>query len=230
MTQTEDLYRLEQLDAAIERDEAALAADKAKLGDRRVLEKARAKLDAVKKDLEERRTKHRAAEADVDDITARIESDEKKLYSGSMFNPKELTSLQHEVGMMKERRDELENTALEIIDGVEAAEKTAGDMTAAYAKLEKDWQAEQARLKGDIEQLTVALEKLRKERQETAAGIDKPALDLYGRIRQQKKPAVSLVERGICQACRISPPASALQHARAGQAATCGCGRILYAP
>src|SRR3972149_4430384 len=103
MTLTEDLYQLEQIDAAIEADEAALAAARAK---------------------------PRAAEADVDDITAKIDSDDKKLYSGSMFNPKELTSLQHEVGLMKERRDELENAALGIIDGGGVAGKTGGDPAA----------------------------------------------------------------------------------------------------
>jgi predicted nucleic acid-binding Zn-ribbon protein len=230
MTQTEDLYELELLDASIENDEAALAAAKAKLGDRRVLEAAQAKLDASKQDLEERRSKHRAAEADVDDITAKIESDEQKLYSGSMFNPKELTSLQHEVGLMKERRDELENAALEIIDGVEQAEASVAAMTAGYAQLEKEWQADQVRLKGETEQLTGTLDTLRKDRDKAAARIDAAALDLYGRIRQQKKPAVSRVEQGICQSCRISPSVSALQRARAGQAATCDCGRILYIP
>ncbi len=230
MTQTEDLYQLEQLDAAIEDDEAALAAARARLGDRRVLEAAAVKLDAAKQDLEERRTKHRAAEADVDDITARIESEEQKLYSGTIFNPKELNSLQHEVTTEKERRDALENAALEIIDGVEQAEQAVSELTAACARLEKDWEAMQVKLQGDIERLTGTLETLRKDRDKAAAGIEKAALDLYGRIRQQKKPAVSRVEQGICQSCRIQPPVSSLQRARAGQAATCGCGRILYAP
>ncbi len=230
MTQTEDLYQLEQLDTAIENDEAALASARARIGDRRVLDAAQAKLEAARKDLEERRARHRAAEADVDDITARIESDEKKLYSGSIFNPKELNSLQHEVTTEKERRDELENAALEIIDGEERAEKTVNDMTAALAKLEQDWQAEQVRLKAETEKLTGTLDTLRKDRTAAAGGIDKAALDLYERIRQQKKPAVSRVEQGICQSCRIQPPVSSLQRARAGQAATCGCGRILYAP
>ena len=230
MSQTEDLYQLEQLDTAIENDEAALAAAKARIGDKRVLEAAAAKLDAAKKDLEERRAKHRAAEAEVDDITAKIESDEQKLYSGSIFNPKELNSLQHEVSIAKARRDELENATLEIIDGVETAEKAVADLTAANAQLEKDWAADQVRLKAETEKLTGTLDTLRKDRGSTAGGIEKAALDLYERIRKQKKPAVSRVEQGICQSCRIQPPVSSLQRARGGQAATCGCGRILYAP
>ena len=228
MTQTEDLYRLEQLDTSIEQDGAALAAAREKLGDRRGLEAAAAKLEAAKLDLAERRAKHRAAEAGVDDITAKIDADEQKLYSGSLFNPKELNSLQREVALEKERRDEMENAALEIIDGVEAAEKAVDEMTAGRAQLEKDWQAEQVRLTAETERLTRTLDTLRKDREKAAARIDKAALDLYERIRKQKKPAVSRVEQGICQSCRIQPPVSSLQRARAGQAATCGCGRILY--
>jgi predicted nucleic acid-binding Zn-ribbon protein len=230
MTQTEELYQLEQLDAAIENDEAALAAARAKLGDRKVLEAAQASLDAAKHDLEDRRAKHRAAEADVDDITAKIESDEKKLYSGSIFNSKELNSLQHEVTLEKERRDELENAALDIIDGVEGAEAEVGRMDAAFVKLQGDWQADQVRLQGEIERLTGSLDTLRKDRAKTASSVEAAALELYERIRQQKKPAVARVERGTCQSCRISPSVSALQHARAGQPATCSCGRILYIP
>jgi predicted nucleic acid-binding Zn-ribbon protein len=228
MTQTEDLYALEQLDLAIENDEAKLADDRAKLGDRKVLDAAQRQVEAAKQDLQDRHSRHRAAEAEVDDITAKIESDEQKLYSGTIFNPKELNSLQHEVTLEKARRDELENAALEIIEGVEKAEANVARMTATLQKLENDWLAEQERLKGDIERLTVALEKLHQDRDAAAAKIDRAALDLYGRIRQQKKPAVTRVERGICQCCRVSPSVSALQHARGGQADTCSCGRILY--
>lgn len=228
MSVTGLLYHLEELDSEIERQEDALAKGKAALGDHRVLDAAKARMDAARASLDELKRRHRAAEAEVDDIIARIQSDEEKLYSGKITSPKELSSLQQEVTLEKSRSDELENKALEIIEKVEEAEQGLNAVSAAFEKLEKDWQANQEKLAVRIEELTASLAVLRDERQEQAEQIDPADLKLYTDIRARKKPAVSRVEQGICQSCRIQPSSSAMQRARAGQPVTCSCGRILY--
>jgi predicted nucleic acid-binding Zn-ribbon protein len=112
---------------------------------------------------------------------------------------------------MKARGDELEDTTLEIIDRVEEAE------SAVAAAI------------NDLKKLQSSLEDLRKKRQELASKIDTDTINLYEKIRKQKKQAVAKVEQGICRACRISLSASVLQRARSGQPIQCGtCGRILY--
>lgn len=228
MTVTAQLYHLEELDSEIEREEETLAKNKARLGDRRVLDAARARLDAARSNLDDIKRQHRAAEAAVDDVINKIKTEEDKLYGGKVTSPKELTDIQHEVTIIKSRNDELENRALEIIEKVEEAEQNVAAITAAFKKLQKDWQADQARLAAEIEKLTADLMNLNKQRQTLAGQIESSALTLYERIRKQKKPAVSRVEQGICQSCRISPSVSALQRSRGGQAVTCSCGRILY--
>jgi predicted nucleic acid-binding Zn-ribbon protein len=132
---------------------------------------------------------------------------------------------------MKSHGDELENTTLEIIDRVEEAETTVASATDDLKKLEEDWQQEQKQLSDDINKLNASLEDLHKKRRELVAQIDTTSVNLYERIRKQKKQAVAKVEQGICRACRISLSASALQRARSGQPIQCGtCGRILYIP
>ncbi len=229
MAITRQLYQLQEYDTEIEQDEASLSAKTGQLGDLTVLETARKQLTAQEIELEELRHRHRDAEAEVDDLLSKIADAEGKLYGGKINNPKELSSLQHEVTTMKARGDEMENHALEIIEQVEAAEKAAAAATGDYARLEKDWQAQQKELAAEIERLKTSLADLNAKRQQLAGQIDGPTLTLYERIRQQKRPAVAKVEQGICRACRISLSASALQRARGGQPVQCGsCGRILF--
>jgi predicted nucleic acid-binding Zn-ribbon protein len=123
----------------------------------------------------------------------------------------------------------METDTLGIIDQVEEAERAAADAAAEYDRLEEEWRFQQQQITADIEQLKIDLEGFRQQRQQSAGLIEPDALALYGRVRQQKKPAVAKVEQGICQTCRISLSASGLQRARSGQIVQCGtCGRILY--
>lgn len=228
MAVTQKLYELEQLDTEIEREEKVFAENAAKVDDHTLLDQAGRQLDALKQQFADIKKQHRLAEGAVDDLLAKIAADEEKLYGGKVTSPKELSNLQHEIALEKSRGDELENTALGIIDRVEEAEKMVTRGTASYEKMENEWLADQQRLKAENEQLTAGLEKLRQQRIEITEDIDKETLDLYESIRKTKKPAVSKVERGICQACHISPSASAMQRARAGQPIQCSCGRLLY--
>jgi predicted nucleic acid-binding Zn-ribbon protein len=229
MAITRQLYQLQELDLEIEQEELSLSQKTDQLGNRDVLDEAQNRLDSERQRLDELRRQHRDAEAEVDDLLSKISATEEQLYSGKVTNPKELSGLQHEVAMMKDKSDELENKALEIIDQVEAAEASVTAATGEYGKLEAEWQLLQHQLSDEIEQLRKSLADLNEKRRQLAGQIDASALKLYEKIRQQKQPAVAKVEQGICRACRISLSASALQRARSGQPVQCGtCGRILY--
>jgi len=229
MAITRQLYQLQELDLEIESQEKALVQKTGQLGDRSILDSAQERLASEQKQLDELRHRHRDAEAEVDDLLSKIASAEGQLYGGKISNPKELSSLQHEVTTMKARSDELENKALEVIDQVEAQEKVVADATSEYQNLQDDWHRQQQVLADEIQQLKESLLDLKQRRQQLSGQIDSSAISLYERIRQQKKQAVAKVEQGICRACRISLSASALQKARSGQPVQCGtCGRILF--
>jgi uncharacterized protein len=226
---TRQLNDLEDLDSGIERAEQSLAQKTARLGVRDVLDVAGESLAGARKHLDALKHHHRDAEAEVADLLGKIAAAEEQLYGGRITNPKELTNLQREINALKGRSDQAETDTLGIIDQVEEADRAAAAAAAEYDRLDEEWQFQQKQLSVDIEQLNVDLEASRHSRQQLAAQIDPPALALYGRVRQQKKPAVARVEQGICQACRISLSSSGLQHARSGQPVQCGsCGRILY--
>jgi predicted nucleic acid-binding Zn-ribbon protein len=229
MAVTRQLYQLQELDIEIEQQEQALNTKAGQLGVRDILDNTQNRLTSNRQHLEGLRHRQRDAEAEVDDILSKINTTEEQLYSGKITNPKDLSSLQHEVNTLKGRSDQLETKALEIIDEVEAAEKEVASLTEEYHRLEEEWRRQQQQLTSEIEQLEKNLADLKQKRQQLTAQIEPAVIDLYERIRQQKKLAVAKVEQGICRACRISLSASVLQKARSGQPVQCGtCGRILF--
>jgi len=229
MTITKQLYQLQELDINIEQTEQTLSLKTGQLGKREELDNVRTRLSSERQHLEELKHQHHDAEWEVDDLLSKIAAAEKQLYGGRITNPKELSSLQHEVNTMKSRSDQLENKALEIIDQVEMAEKIVASASNEYQKLEDEWHQQQRQLTEDIELLKTSLADLKQKRQQLAEQIESPAVELYEKIRQQKKQAVAKVEQGICRACRISLSVNVLQKARSGQPVQCGtCGRILF--
>ncbi len=231
MTVAKQLYQMQEIDLEIESEEKSLSQRNSQMGERQALDDAQDRLASEQQHLDELRRQQHDAEWEVDGILSKIAIAEEKLYGGKITNPKELSSLQHEVSTMKGKSDELENSALEIIDRVEAAEKSVAEETSELQKMEDEWQRQQQQLSEGIEQLKSRLAELRQKRQQLSEEIESQAVKLYEKIRQQKKPPVARVEQGICHICRISLSASELQRARSGQPVQCGsCGRILFIP
>jgi len=228
---TKQLYQLQEIDLEIESKEQALNQKTSQLGDRQVLDSAQTKIASEQQRLEELKHQQHTAEWEVDDVLSKISAAEEQLYGGKITNPKELSGLQHEVNTLKAKSDQLENQALEIIEQVEAAEKSAAAATGDFQKLEDEWHRQQQQLSDEIEKLKSRLSELKQKRQQASDDTESQAIELYEKIRQNKKPAVARVEQGICRICRISLPASALQRARGGDPVQCSsCGRILFLP
>jgi len=229
MAITRQLFQLQELDSLIEQEEQALTARTGQVGKRLALDVAKDRLAAAREQLKSLEHQRRDAEGGLDDIQSKITGAEQQLYGGKITNPKELSNLQHEVNTQKTRRDQAETKALEIIDKLEEQEKGVAAQSGEYQKLEEEWLSLQNQLTDEIAKLNKSLSELKQERQQLTALIDATALNLYEKIRQQKKQAVAKVEQGICRVCRISLSASALQKARSGQPVQCGsCGRILF--
>src|SRR4030042_1180989 len=226
---TKQLYELQELDIEIGQPRQDIDQKTGRLGKRDALDIAQNLLSSEKKTLEELKHRRREAEAELDDSLSKVKAVEEQLYGGKINNPKELSNLQHEANTLKGISDQLETKALEIIESVEEAEQNLAIATADYKKLEEEWQQQQKQLAGDIETLKKTLAGLTEKRRQLLAQIEPTAVDLYERVRQQKKHAVAKVEQGICRACQISLSASILLKARGGQPVQCGsCGRILF--
>ena len=231
MNMAKQLYQLQEVDFEIEAARQEWRRLQSQLGERQGLIAAQARLTSEKRRLDELKRQQNSAEWEIDDLVNKISEAEEQLYSGRIKNPKELTNLQHEVGILKSKRDHLENKALEIMDQVEHAEGDMAALNNEFNKLEAEWHRQQRQILGEIEALKNKLSELEQKRQLCSAAIDSQAVALYDKLRKQKVQAVAKVEQGICRGCRISLSFSELQQARSGNLVQCSsCGRILFLP
>ena len=223
------LYQLQALDLEIETARGSLRQIASQLGESQALVAARADLGTETQRLEDLSREQQALEWDIDDQTGKIAALEEKLYGGKVVNPKELASLQQDVESIKRRRRQIEDKALEIMEQCEQTAATVMSESDELARLEKDWRAEQQKLKRDAGALTAQLESLEQRRQEFKKSLDAGITELYEKIKAQKGNAVASVEQGICHGCRISLSQAQLQQVRTGGLVQCGnCGRVLY--
>lgn len=231
MTSVAELYSLQELDLALDANRAALADVQAALGEPEELEEARRTEVARQEALRAAEKQFKERELEADDLRSKIEPVEKRLYQGSVSNPKELADLQRDVESLKRRRSELEDQALEAMEALEQAQQALSDAQAQLAQLTESCRAEQERLRGRQASLEAEIASLESRRAEQATHIDGSLLHLYDRLSATRQGrAVAKVEGGACQGCRISLPMNVLQRARSGhELVQCGsCERILY--
>jgi hypothetical protein len=229
MANIRQLYQLQEVELEIESDEHSLQQIISQLGQNQAVVKAQSKLADTQQRLEELKRQQNSAEWEIDDITTKLKATEEQLYGGRISNPKELASLQQEAELLKAKRDQLEDSALEIIDKVELAEADVKTLEGELEATEAEWQSQQKNLSGDKAQLEAKIAELKQKQQQLLAGIEPQLVELYYQLKKNKGKAVAKVEQGICRGCRISLPTAELQQARSGQLVQCSsCGRILF--
>lgn len=222
------LYQLQEIDLEIEANEKALSQITSQLGDRQAVTVVQAKLDAARKKLAEFQKQQRSTENEVTDLTAKITTAEKKLYGGTIHNPKELMSLETEVKAFKTNRGQLEDKVLGIMEQIEQSEASVVSLNNQLKEVTAQWQKQQQQLSARKEQVTVTLAGLRARREELLGGVPAENVAVYQQLRKQKGMAISKVEQGNCTCCRISVSTGKLQQVRGSLVQCSSCGRILY--
>ena len=226
---TRQLYQLQVIELDIESKEKALVQSLSRLGESGTLLEARDRLSAGEQYLDELKKKQQDAEWEIEDVASKLSSAQESLYSGRITNPKELSSLQHEFEGLKNKRDNLEEKALKIMEQVEAAINELVGLRRQLDEVEKSWHQEQQQLAAAIKELKISLSKLAKERQQALIDINAETADCYKRLRQKKGQAVARVEQGICRGCGISLSTAELQRVKGDRLIMCNsCGRILF--
>jgi hypothetical protein len=229
MSIAKDLYRLQELDLALEANTQAQKRVSGQVGESQIVIKSRVKLAEEQKNLENLTAQQKSAEWEIDDLTTKIKDIEKKLYGGKIFNSKELSSLQQETEDIKKRRSALEDKSLGLMDQVELTRKAIVSSKDELAKQEIQWQTQQQQLTAELVQLKAAQTALEDKRKQIAVLIDADTLFTYQELRKRKGLAVAKVEQGICQGCRITLPNTDLQRAKGGGIVRCSsCGRIIF--
>ena len=160
----------------------------------------------------------------------KLKKNETRLYDGKVTNPKELKSLQEEVGHLKEKTDDLESELLEALDKTEKLEAENSKLGSGLLSFEeKKGQLDEAitTLDSDRDEL---IENLSVERQTVFDDIDSDVIKLYERLRKEKNGiAVAVLKEGTCQGCHITLAAIELNaYKDDGEIWRCGhCSRIV---
>jgi predicted nucleic acid-binding Zn-ribbon protein len=231
MSRTQHLYELQQVDLEIESASRRLKEIAASLVESNELKQARKMVVEAKARLAKRRARMKDLDLEVSSLSHKIETDEQRLYSGRVTNPKELASLQDEVASLQRWRDKKEDDLLEVMVAAEEGEAALADAQAILTQVSDAWRAEQGDLANEQAQLQARLGELDEQRESLVTAIGPEDMAIYERLRQRKAGrAVALVKDGICQGCRMNPPTSQVQHARSGtELVFCNnCGRILH--
>jgi hypothetical protein len=232
MTSAADLFALQEIDLERDRRRALIADIDARLGETEELREARQAVADAEESLAARQKRQREIEGDLADLDHKIRPLEEKLYGGSIRNPKELTDLQHEIDLLKRRRDGLDDQGLANLEAIEAATAVLAEARSRLAAVEAAWRRDQESLRAQRERAESELASLARDREARTAGWERTALARYETLRSAKQGRpVARIERGACGGCRITLPTHIVQRARvAGELVNCpSCERILVA-
>jgi predicted nucleic acid-binding Zn-ribbon protein len=207
----EVLLELQEADLTLDRLRARLQAleEEGELrAARERLAAAESRLGELRLALDEVTREQRKLEQDVEFLERKIDAERKRLFDGSVANPKELQSIEAEVESLRARKGRVEDQVLERMERREELEGQLGPAEAEVGEARRrvaELEEASARELGEVER---ALEERSAERERLAAGIDPGLLELYEDLRRQKKGvgAVALVG-GVCQGChqKLSP-------------------------
>ena len=229
MTSIADLYRLQEVDLALQSARDDLTDVQSRLGEPEELIEARAAAEERQAALRVAERDFKDREAEADEQGRKIEAPSQRLYEGKVTNPKELEDLQQDVESLERRRIVLEDEALAAMERLDEAERALDETQRHLEELTGTTGVEQDELRARQTTLEGEIASLEGQRAELAASSDEALLRRYDELRAGRQGrGVAKVQGGACQGCRISLPMNLIRRAR-GEVVQCNnCERILY--
>lgn len=223
------LYRLQQLDDEREQALDRLSEIDATLKDDTALREARQRAEETEGQARQWAVQQRDLELQASSLKQKIASSKKRLYSGEVTNPKELSDLQAEGVSLKERLERVEEEILETMIAREGAEEAAEKARQQLERIERQRAEQGEELLEERKQLEERLAETARARAELVSSIPQRDLQAYDEIRRAKRGLAVVSVRGkACTGCGMEFPSAKLQRARDEELVFCdNCGRIL---
>ena len=233
--QQRQLLALQAVDSAIgqlEHRRANLPEQKALDENAETLAKVSTEYAAAKDKLARLSEQQRKHEAEISTVESRRKSEEGRMYSGLIRSEKELEALRHEIGSLKGRKADLEESLLEIMEQVEDLEGLVETLKARHLELTASVDELTSARDHAATDIDTELTEKRAERTQAAAGLPDDVLEYYDTLRARKEGlAVAELQGRTCAGCRLELTQIELEDVRsdaAGGLARCEqCGRIL---
>lgn len=231
MSRLSQLYDLQLIDSGLDSRVARMRQIDEQMLDSAELLAARARLEEITAVLASEQSSLKKISRETEDTSTRMRSHEKRLYDGSIKNPKELGQVSEEVSHLKARLKELEDAVIERMMSAEASEKAAQEANDELERVESEHEQFKAGLTEEKEKLLGQARVLQVKRQRAITELPWADLQTYEKLRRGKGGlAVVTVRENLCGGCHVNVTANVLRQARTGTDLTnCPtCGRILY--
>lgn len=145
------------------------------------------------------------AEADVEQVRARIDRDRQRLDGGMVSSPRELENLQSEVQSLRRRQSDLEEIVLDVMERREGLQASLDAGTEQRGQLGAELEQVTARRDVALTELDEQAAKASERRAEVASATPADLLELYDKLRAQHGGvgAAALRQRR-CQGCNLT--------------------------
>ena len=187
---------LQELDSAIDRLDhrrEALEAGEELSALRKEMEEADARLGEIRLAADAVASESRRLELEIESMNAKLEAEQKRMYDGSIANPKELEALQHEIASLRDRRGRAEDDLLEQMVRRE-------DLDARGAEAEKDATAARSRVEEVGGDAVKELDRVGADQPHALGDVEVQALDLrLDRLQQLLRLVPRLLLRGAAR-------------------------------
>jgi predicted nucleic acid-binding Zn-ribbon protein len=226
----QQLYLLQKVDISINKLKAEAEQMKKDLLISPALEKATATATAASKVYRELLTNQDRAQVESDTLTSRIIQNEKRLYSGRVTNPKELSDISSDVEQSRQRLSIADEGLLTTMDKVDRMQQRLQQVEAELARQTDLTKHDSAEHLSRLQVIKAELGKLEFQRVEAIKPIDSSELHVYEQLMSSKGSlAVAEVHVGRCTACKIMISSSDSQRAHQGKELVhcSSCDRIL---
>ena len=234
MSKAEPLYRLQLLDLDLDQARKQLAEVQQTMVANAAVNHATAELITAQRAHRHTATEVRSLELEYRTLEDKFKTDEGRLYTGNIHNPKEMIDLQREVEILKRKRSEMDEVLLTAMLVLEEHAETERRCKQALDEANRHWEEANVGQREIVAQLQDRISANEERRQAICIAIPQADQITYLALRA-KKPggiAISPVKDSACSQCGEAPSSILLQQVRTGASlASCGgCGRILYLP
>jgi uncharacterized protein len=214
MSGTERVLELQELDLSVDR----LQHRRAEIESGVELAEARKRADDVEQKIGEIRLaldsiqrEEKRLENEISSVDQRAQAEQKRLYDGSVANPKELSSIQAEIESLGRRKARLEDEEIGQMEHREELESKLPPLEKEHAELRQRVAEIEASAERELTDIAKALEERQGERTSLVPQLDEEVVELYEDLRAQKRGvgAAALID-GVCQGCHEKLSAMAL--------------------
>jgi uncharacterized protein len=197
---------------------------------RRGAEAAEERVGQLRLALDSVRREETRLENEVSSLDLRIQAEQGRLYDGSVANPRELQSIEAEIGNLRARKGRLEDEELGQMERREEMESRLPGLEAELKEARDRLGEVESASERELADLTRSLQERRGERERLVPELDEDLLDLYESLRTQKRGvAAAALRDGVCQGCheKLSPLALDRMKRAEGITRCENCRRIL---